>query len=103
MPPTGNPPRVAVLVHNDATNDSRVLKESESLREQGARVRIVAVERRLRGRAAGVTQLAPGLDLQRVPEFALERIAPALTRLTRRPAAPAAPAAAAPEIGRAHV
>lgn len=96
MPPTGNPPRVAVLVHNDATNDSRVLKESESLREQGARVRIVAVERRLRGRAAGVTQLAPGLDLQRVPEFALERIAPALTRLTRRPAAPAAPAAAAP-------
>ncbi|MCW1804842.1 glycosyltransferase [Brachybacterium squillarum] len=87
MPSSGNAPRVAVLVHNDATNDSRVLKESASLREQGARVRIVAVERRLKGRAAGTSELAPGLDLHRVPEFALERIAPALTRLTRRPAA----------------
>ncbi|MEE1616877.1 glycosyltransferase [Brachybacterium sp. J153] len=87
MPSSGNAPRVAVLVHNDATNDSRVLKESASLHEQGARVRIIAVERRLKGRAAGTTELAPGLDLHRVPEFALERIAPALTRLTRRPAA----------------
>ena len=101
MPSSGNAPRVAVLVHNDATNDSRVLKESTSLREQGARVRIVAVERRLKGRTAGTSELAPGLDLHRVPEFALERIAPALTRLTRRPAATASSAAAAPpQVGR---
>lgn len=87
--------RVAVLVHNDAENDARVLKESATLRSAGYRVRIIAVERRLRGRAAGLTTLADGLDLQRVPEFALERIAPALTRLTRRGTPGAAPAATA--------
>lgn len=100
------PGRVAVLVHNDAANDARVLKESASLRGAGYRVRIIAVERRLRGRAAGLTTLADGLDLQRVPEFALERIAPALTRLTRRrtsgpdtapaPSVPGAPPAPGP-------
>jgi glycosyltransferase involved in cell wall biosynthesis len=91
MPEPSPAPRVAVLVHNDAANDSRVLKESESLRSAGMRVRIIAVERRLKGHAAGLTVLAEGLDLQRVPEFALERIAPRLTRLTRRGSPPADP------------
>ncbi|WP_165831876.1 glycosyltransferase family 4 protein [Brachybacterium endophyticum] len=94
MPEPAPAPRVAVLVHNDAANDSRVLKESASLRGAGMRVRIIAVERRLKGHAAGITELAEHLDLQRVPEFALERIAPRLTRLTRRPAGDGTPAPA---------
>ncbi|UQN30050.1 glycosyltransferase [Brachybacterium kimchii] len=84
MPEPDPAPRVAVLVHNDAANDSRVLKESASLRAAGMDVRIIAVERRLKGHAAGITQLPGGIALERVPEFALERIAPQLTRLTRR-------------------
>ncbi|MFE5775184.1 glycosyltransferase [Brachybacterium sp. NPDC056505] len=84
MPEPAPAPRVAVLVHNDAANDSRVLKESASLRAAGMDVRIIAVERRLKGHAAGITQLPGGIALERVPEFALERIAPQLTRLTRR-------------------
>ncbi|MCG7308163.1 glycosyltransferase [Brachybacterium sp. ACRRE] len=84
MPEPDPAPRVAVLVHNDAANDSRVLKESASLRAAGMDVRIIAVERRLKGHAVGITQLAGGIALERVPEFALERIAPQLTRLTRR-------------------
>jgi glycosyltransferase involved in cell wall biosynthesis len=67
-------PRIAVLVHNDAANDSRVLKESASLRGDGARVRIIAVERRLKSRPAGLSTLGPGLELERVREFALERV-----------------------------
>lgn len=82
--PASTAPRAAVLVHNDAENDARVLKESETLRRHGARVRIIAVERRLRGRTAGLTTLAPGLDRLRVPEFALDRIAPSLAARWRR-------------------
>ncbi|WP_152354400.1 glycosyltransferase [Brachybacterium subflavum] len=84
MPEPAPAPRIAVLVHNDAANDARVLKESASLRAAGMDVRIIAVERRLKGHAAGITQLPGGVCLERVPEFALERIAPQLTRLTRR-------------------
>ncbi|WP_394215757.1 glycosyltransferase [Brachybacterium vulturis] len=71
-------PRVAVLVYNDCANDSRVLKESVSLREEGYQVRIIAVERRELGRTAGVAALRDGLLLERVPEFAVERLLPAL-------------------------
>ncbi|ASK64945.1 hypothetical protein CFK39_02835 [Brachybacterium avium] len=71
-------PRVAVLVYNDCANDSRVLKESASLREEGYQVRIIAVERRELGRTAGVAALRDGLLLERVPEFAVERLLPAL-------------------------
>lgn len=100
MPEPAPAPRVAVLVHNDAANDSRVLKESATLCAAGMDVRIIAVERRLKGHAAGLTELAGGIVLERVPEFALERIAPQLTRFTRRggdaaPAEPAAPPSAA--------
>jgi glycosyltransferase involved in cell wall biosynthesis len=94
-------PRVAVLVFNDAANDSRVLKESASLAEAGHRVRIIAVERRRKDRPAGTTVLEDGRDLQRVPEFAFERILPGLAPLWRRlvhaetaaPASTPAPAA----------
>src|SRR5699024_12884518 len=82
---TSNPgvrdPRIAVLVYNDAANDSRVLKESASLRDEGYQVRIIAVERRELGRAAKTTELREGLCLQRVPEFQLVRILPALEPL----------------------
>ena len=77
-------PRIAVLVYNDAANDSRVLKESASLRDAGYQVRILAVERRELGRDAGVTTLGERLHLERVPEFAIERIVPALAPHWRR-------------------
>lgn len=76
-------PRIAVLVYNDAANDSRVLKESASLRDEDYEVRIIAVERRELGRSAGVTTLRNGLDLERVPEFAIERLLPAVASVWR--------------------
>lgn len=93
-------PRIAVLVYNDAANDSRVLKESATLRDAGCEVRIIAVERRELGRLADVSELGERLLLERVPEFAIERVLPAFAPLWRRmisgtaegPAAPAAPA-----------
>src|SRR5699024_7558040 len=100
---TSNPgvrdPRIAVLVYNDAANDSRVLKESASLRDEGYQVRIIAVERRELGRAAQTTALREGLCLQRVPEFSIERVLPALAPLWRnliRQEALAAPTARPP-------
>src|SRR5690625_3122300 len=103
---TSNPgvrdPRIAVLVYNDAANDSRVLKESASLRDEGYQVRIIAVERRELGRAAQTTELREGLCLQRVPEFTIERILPALAPLWRhliRHEAVAEPAAGPPAPG----
>lgn len=76
-------PRVAVLVYNDCANDSRVLKESATLESAGYVTRIVAVERREKGYMAGRTALAGNLDLERVPEFAIERIVPALAPVWR--------------------
>lgn len=75
--------RIAVLVYNDAANDSRVLKEASSLCDEGYQVRIIAVERRELGRRAEVTKLRDGLDLERVPEFAVERMLPAVAPLWR--------------------
>lgn len=75
--------RIAVLVYNDAANDSRVLKESSSLRDEDYEVRIVAVERRELGRTAAVTTLREGLDLERVPEFAIDRLLPAVAPIWR--------------------
>lgn len=77
-------PRVAVLVYNDAANDSRVLKESASLREDGYDVRIIAVERRKLDRMAEVTPLEERLALERVPEFAIERVLPSVAPVWRR-------------------
>lgn len=77
-------PRVAVLVYNDAANDSRVLKESASLQEDGYDVRIIAVERRRLDRTAEVTLLDERLALERVPEFAIERVLPSLAPVWRR-------------------
>lgn len=95
------PPRVAVLVYNDCANDSRVLKESASLREADYDVRILAVERRELGRMAAVTRLGPHLALERVPEFAMERILPTLAPLWRGlisdPTDPPPPPPAPPE------
>lgn len=76
-------PRVAVLVYNDCANDSRVLKESATLASAGHITRIVAIERREKGYMAGRGALSERLDLERVPEFAIERIVPALAPLWR--------------------
>ena len=76
--PHATAPRIAVLVYNDCANDSRVHKESASLRAEGYDVRIIAVERRELGRTAGAAPLPDGRVLERVPEFAIERLLPAL-------------------------
>lgn len=81
--PTGSAARIAVLVYNDCANDSRVLKESGSLRDEGYEVRIIAVERRELGRMAEVIPLREGLQLERVPEFTSERLLPQLAPLWR--------------------
>ncbi|WP_162801530.1 glycosyltransferase [Brachybacterium saurashtrense] len=81
--PGAQDPRVVVLVYNDCANDSRVLKESATLHDAGYVTRIVAVERREKGHVAGRTALQERLDLERVPEFAIDRISPALAPLWR--------------------
>src|SRR5699024_7455886 len=77
-------------------------EESASLRDEGYQVRLIAVERRELGRAAQTPELREGLGLQRVPEFTIERILPALAPRWRhliRHEAVAEPAAGPPAPG----
>lgn len=100
----GSAPRISVLVYNTCANDVRVLKESATLRDAGARVRIQAVARTLTGHGPGLTQIGQNLDLERVPEFALDSLAPRLAPRIRSalgigaaaPSTPAAPPDTAP-------
>ncbi len=80
----GRPPRVALLVYNDAHADSRVIKTAESLRSAGAQVRIVAVARARAGYAEGPDTVGAGIPVWRTPEFELRRHAPWLLRVGRR-------------------
>lgn len=103
----GRAPRVALLVYNDAHNDSRVLKTAASLRSAGAKVRIFAVARGRAGYAEGPGLVGDGIDVERAPEFELKRYAPWALAIARKvtgrptppvevpsgtPQAPAAPA-----------
>ncbi|MGB5951078.1 MAG: glycosyltransferase [Ornithinimicrobium sp.] len=72
----GRAPRVALLVYNDAHNDSRVLKTAASLRAAGAEVRIFAVARRRAGYAEGPAVIGDGIEADRAPEFELVRYRP---------------------------
>ncbi|MGB3685706.1 MAG: glycosyltransferase [Ornithinimicrobium sp.] len=72
----GRPPRVALLVYNDAHNDSRVLKTAASLRNAGALVRIFAVARRRAGYADGSGLVGEAIAVERAPELELARYAP---------------------------
>ncbi|MGB3763949.1 MAG: glycosyltransferase [Ornithinimicrobium sp.] len=89
---SGRRARVALLVYNDAHNDSRVLKTAATLRSAGAQVRIFAVARGRAGYAEGLALVGDGIDVQRAPEFELVRYAPwvlsVARRLTGRPIPP---------------
>ncbi|MGI8948576.1 MAG: glycosyltransferase [Ornithinimicrobium sp.] len=72
----GRPPRVALLVYNDAHADSRVIKTAESLRAAGTQVRIFAVARARAGYPEGADTVGEGVPVWRAPEFELRRYAP---------------------------
>ncbi len=80
----GRAPRVALLVYNDAHNDSRVLKTAASLRSAGAQVRIFAVARGRAGYAEGPGLVGDGIDVDRAPEFELKRYAPWALAIARK-------------------
>lgn len=77
-------PRVAMLVYNDAENDSRVLKTAASLRRAGCHVRIIAVAREEAGRGPGTEELPDGTERVRVVEFNLAHTLPWVARTYRR-------------------
>src|SRR5699024_7298160 len=77
-------PRVAMLVYNDAANDSRVLKTAASLRRAGCEVRIIAVAQEQAGRGPGSQTLPEGSELVRVGEFDLAHTMPGIARTYRR-------------------
>ncbi|MGB6022595.1 MAG: glycosyltransferase [Ornithinimicrobium sp.] len=97
----GRRARVALLVYNDAHNDSRVLKTAATLRSAGAQVRIFAVARGRAGYAEGPALVGDGIDVQRAPEFELVRYAPWVLSVARRltgrsvPPSPPVPSTAA--------
>ena len=110
----GRGPRVALLVYNDAHNDSRVLKTAASLHSAGAQVRIFAVARNRAGYAEGRDLVGQGIEVDRAPEFELRRYAPWLLAIARKvtgrptppdevpsgqPSTPVAPSPAAPALG----
>jgi len=80
----GRASRVALLVYNDAHNDSRVLKTAASLRSAGAQVRIFAVARGRAGYAEGQGLVGDGIHVDRAPEFELKRYAPWALAIARR-------------------
>ncbi|MGB3829559.1 MAG: glycosyltransferase [Ornithinimicrobium sp.] len=90
----GRAARVALLVYNDAHNDSRVLKTAASLRSAGADVRIFAVARGRAGYAEGPALVGDGIEVERAPEFELARYAPWALNLARRVAGRPVPPAA---------
>lgn len=92
----GRPLRIALLVYNDAHNDSRVLKTAASLRSAGAHVRIFAVARRRAGYAEGPGLVGESIEVERAPEFELVRYAPGFVNLARRITGRPAPPATAP-------
>ena len=71
----GRAPRVAVLVYNDAQNDSRVLKESRSIIRAGADVTIFAISNIAAGRLPGHTVIS-GIHTLRMVQFSGERMLP---------------------------
>src|SRR5699024_7177045 len=77
-------PRVAMLVYNDAANDSRVLKTAASLRRAGCEVRIIAVAQEKAGHDPGSQRLPEGSELVRVEEFDLAHTMPWIARTYRR-------------------
>lgn len=78
------PPRVALLVYNDAHADSRVIKTAESLRAAGATVRIFAIAQARAGYPEGEGVVGDGVPVHRSAEFELVRHVPWAAKAARR-------------------
>ncbi|WP_066465159.1 glycosyltransferase [Sanguibacter suarezii] len=69
----GRAPRVAVLVFNDFTVDTRVLKTAQTFAAAGAQVRVFAFSSYL-GMAPGLTVLDDGVELERLPLVEIDHV-----------------------------
>ena len=69
----GRPPRVAVLVFNDFTVDTRVLKTAQTFAAAGAQVRVFAFSSYL-GMAPGLTVLDDGVEVERLPLVEIDHV-----------------------------
>lgn len=69
----GRKPRVAVLVFNDFTVDTRVLKTAQTFAAAGAQVRVFAFSSYL-GMAPGLTVLADGVEVERLPLVEIDHV-----------------------------
>jgi glycosyltransferase involved in cell wall biosynthesis len=81
--------RVAYVVFNDTSGDTRVLKIAESAAVAGANVRIFAISNRLGKTKPGVEVLANGVEIERLSIWEISYLLPgwglAARRLLRRP------------------
>ncbi len=78
----GRAPRVALLVYNQVSTDSRVLKTAASLRAAGAEVLVVGSARP--GYPAGADLVGDALPIHRASDLDLVRLLPWLARGVRR-------------------
>lgn len=69
----GRAPRVAVLVFNDFTVDTRVLKTAQTFAAAGAQVRVFAFSSYL-GMAPGLTVLDDGVEVERLPLLEIDHV-----------------------------
>lgn len=79
----GRAPRVALLVYNDFSVDTRVLKTASSYAAAGAQVRVVAFGT-FEGMDPGLTVLENGVEVERLPVVELDHTLPRLGAGARR-------------------
>lgn len=79
----GRAPRVALLVYNDFSVDTRVLKTASSYAAAGAQVRVVAFGT-FEGMEPGLTVLDGGIEVERLPLVELDHTLPRLGATARR-------------------
>lgn len=81
--------RVAYVVFNDTSGDTRVLKIADTAARAGADVRIVAISNRLGKTTAGIADLGNNVEIERLSIWEIAYLLPgwglALRRLLRRP------------------
>lgn len=80
----GRAPRVAVLVFNEVTNDSRVLKETATLRGAGAEALIIGFSSKYGTTPAGDAVVDGELPVHRTKDLDLVALLPRTTRAWRR-------------------
>lgn len=79
----GRAPRVALLVYNDFSVDTRVLKTAYSYAAAGAQVRVVAFGT-FEGMEPGLTVLDGGIEVERLPLVELDHTLPRLGSTARQ-------------------